>query len=242
MESECMEFLIANHNCLIFSEKMRCNSSLSGLEGMFPFSESLFAASQNYTIFRKGGEFCIKPFKFTTVNWREKFITVWPMDNLDAFSFEFGGCIMSAFEFNGRWFSAHIHMGGNADRYREWNTFIADIKCKLTRLIMFRPDYKEVANINLPNILNDKIRTVGLISSERECFTLYLYPRDDSEKEFRLLAYKEHYAPCNINYYEQEILPYQSVLRASSRSVWDYFFNRMGKSVMSYPDPGRHIY
>lgn len=226
-----MEFILHNYNTLEFSQPMRNNNKL---KGMFPNSWRHLGCKDSH-IFFKGGEFTTQSMmKISTVNWMFNEITIWPMGNLDALSFEFSGCVMAAFQWRGSWYSAHIQMGGEFPRWREWGRFISDIRTQITNLIMFRPDSTEQDNIARKYGIRDKedVRIVGLITTEKECFTLFLTPLDKTEKRFKLLAYKQHWASCNIDAYNREILPHQSVLRAGSSAVWHSFFNAMGKSVI----------
>ena len=223
-----MEYLLHHSEKIEFSEPMR---KMNRFQGMFPNSWRRWGDGNSH-IFFKGGEFVAQAMKTRTVNWMYDEITLWPMGNLDIVSFEFSGCIMAAFRWDGIWHAAHIQMGGEFPRYMEWGRFISSIRNKLTALLMFRPDYTKKRDVcrryEIEN--EDDIRVVGLVATELECFTLYLKKLDDTERKFALLAYKQHYPSRNINVYERGQQLQQSVLNASSRSVWDVFFSTVGES------------
>ena len=223
-----MEFILHNYNKIEFSEPMRNDNKL---KGMFPNSWRHWG-DENSHIFFKGGEFLTqRMMKVRTVNWMYKEITLWPMGSSDVLSFEFSGCIMAAFQWDGIWHAAHIQMGGEFSRFREWGRFMSEIHLQLTKLIMFRPDHTKKRDVQNRYRIQDEddIRVVGLITTEKECFTLYLKKLDKTEKNFALLAYKQHNPSLMVNAYES-ILSDQLV----SREQWNIFFDAVYQSDMKW--------
>lgn len=187
--SSCIEYLIRNRKDLRFSHPVHGPEYPN--QGMFELDKMI-----EEKIYTKGGDFKIGDRDFRAVIWQPHAITTYPMGSRDTMSFDFAGCVMAAYENDGTWHAAHIHMGDRGSLRAEWSSYMNSL-LGIEDLIMFCPDdmeYDAVRAAYLKKYSKEAsfIQVAGLITNRKECYTLYLNSLDRHETIWELIGYKAH--------------------------------------------------
>lgn len=156
-----------------------------------------------------------------------------------AISFNFSGCSMACFNYNGKRYAAHIHIGDDKNCLKEWVRYISSI-CKnnenapnITNFVMFKPHI----NINLFLELFNKIQDtniVGYVDSCYNCYTIYMYLEvNDGLYNWKVLYIYKHHVSQEITHYYSLLNP--NLNDSTLKMKWDSLFSSQAYTeIFSY--------
>lgn len=170
-----------------------------------------------------GGRICVNNAFADSVLWVEKAVSVANVSgNLDILSFNFSGCIMACFKYNGRQYAAHIHM---PECKQAWVNYFTPLLPHVSDLRMFRPHYRLPQN-TLDYLFRRflDVQIVGLISTALVCYTVIIGCESENDNNsWHVISLYQHQAP-------ESIVGYNNVNTHNGADidiVWNEFFDNM---------------
>ena len=115
-------------------------------------------------------------------------------------SFEFSGCYMARFKYDGVCYACHIYKNSssNIDCKDLWNNFIDGAAAQLSDVILFNPFLQSTEEAKKLRRNSEEISICGIITTEGNCFTSILNHREANFIETKKAANVPIVTPMRI--------------------------------------------